>query len=292
MVHTKALWRDIPNRDKTVQLPPLGTYSDPDATNPWRSDERFTRDQIAAMMREGVEKRKLLDFEPVAYSLNLVPATKLKLPQVPRGNAGIYLRGVRDFWTWIDKEPATLTLSGTAGIIYPSRGNAKVEFYPLAEAELKSVAHLEIEPDKQAHELKLETKFPGLHRIEVTDSTQGTLITWPDGTPMTVVSSTEQPAKLYGRWHLYFYVPKGTSIIGGFADGEGLLLDPDGKTAHTFAAKPGFFSVKVPAGQDGRLWSFKNSSGNRQLMTVPPCLARDASELLLPAEVVERDGKP
>jgi len=292
MVHTKALWRDIPNRDKSVQLPPLARYSDPDATNPWKSDERFTRDQIAALVRDGIERRKLLDFEPVSFSLNLVPATKLKLPAVSRGNAGIYLRGVRDFWTWIDKEPATLTLSGTAGIIYGNRGTAKIEFYPLAEAELKSVAHLEIEPDKLPHELKLETKFPGLHRIEVSDATQGTLIEWPDGMPMTVVSSTEQPAKLYGRWHLYFYVPKGTPIIGGFAEGEGFLLDPDGKTVHTFAAKPGYFSVKVPAGQDGRLWSFKHSGGNRQLMTVPPCLARDASELLLPEEVVLRDAKP
>ncbi|MBL9178035.1 MAG: DUF4838 domain-containing protein [Verrucomicrobiaceae bacterium] len=289
MVHTKALWRDIPNRDKTVQLPPLARYSDPDATNPWKSDELFTRDQITAMVRDGIERRKLLDFEPVSFSMNLVPASKLKLPTMPRGNAGLYLRGVRDFWTWTDKEPATLTLGGTAGIIYQNRGTAKLELYPLAEAESKSVAHLEIEPDKQKHELKLETKFPGLHRLEVSDSGQGTLITWPDSTPMTVVSSTEQPAKLHGRWHLYFYVPKGTAVIGGFAEGEGFLLDPAGKTAHTFAAKPGYFSVKVPAGQDGQLWSFKHSGGNRLLMTVPPCLARDASELLLPEEVVEKD---
>lgn len=292
MIHTKALWRDLPNRDKSVALPPLGKYSDPDATNPWKSDEGFTREQIAAMVSDGVAKRKLLDFEPVSYSMNLVPATKLKLPGVPRGNAGIYLRGVRDFWTWIDKEPATLTLSGTAGIIYPTRGTAKVELYPLAEAELKSVAHLEIEPDKQPHELKLETKFPGLHRIEVSDGAQGTLITWPDSVPMTIVSSQEQPAKLYGRWHLYFYVPKGTKLIGGFAEGEGFLLDPAGKTAHTFSAKPGYFSIPVPAGEDGKLWSFKHSAGNRFLMTVPPCLARDASELLLPEEVASKDAHP
>ena len=292
MVHTKALWRDIPHRDKAVQLPPLCAYDDPDATNPWKSDERFTRAQITAMVREGIEKRGLLDFEPVSFSMNLVPAAKLKLPQVPRGDAGIYLRRVRDFWTWIEKEPATLTLSGTAGLIYHSRGTAKVDLYPLAEAELKSVAHVEIEPDKKPHELKLETNFPGLHRIEVSDGAQGTLITWPDGMPMTIVNSTAQPATLYGRWHLYFYVPRGTKSIGGFAEGEGFMLDPEGKTTHTFPAKPGYFRVKVPAGQDGKLWSFKHSAGNRLLMTVPPCLARDASELLLPAEVVEKDAKP
>lgn len=290
MIHVKALWRDLPNRDKSIQLPALAKYSDPDKTNPWKSDEPFTQDQIAAFVREGIEKRKLLDFEPVSYTTNLVPASRLKLPPVPRGNAGIYLRGVRDFWTWIDTPPATITLTGTAGIIYSSRGNARIELYPLAEAELKSVAHAEVEPDKQPHELKLETKFPGLHRIEISEGGQGTKIDWPDGMPMTVISSQETPAKLFGRWHLYFYVPKGTKIIGGFAEGEGFLLDPAGKTAHTFPAKPGYFSVPVPAGQDGRLWSFKHSGGNRQIMTVPPCLARDEKELLLPEEVVQKES--
>jgi len=290
MVHVKALWRDIPNRDKAVALPPGGKYGDPDVSNPWKQSPPPTSTEIAALVSEGVEKRRLLDFEPIAFSMKLVPAAKLKLPQVPRGNAGIYLRGVRDFWTWIHEAPATLSLTGTAGIIYPGRGTAKMEFYPLAEPELKSVAHLEIDPDKQPHDLKLETKFSGLHRIEVTDATQGTLITWPDGTPMTIISSMEQPAKLFGRWHLYFYVPKGTTVIGGYSDGEGFLLDPEGRTVHTFAAKPGYFSIKVPAGLGGRLWSFKHSSGQRCLMTVPPCLARDASELLLPKEVVASDA--
>lgn len=290
MVHVKALWRDLPARDKSITLPPLGRYSDPDATNPWKSDETHTADEITAFLRDGIANRKLLDFAPVSFGAKLVPAAALKLPDVPRGNAGIYLRGVRDFWTWIDTEPATIHLTGRAGMIYPDRGTAKVALYPLAEAELKSVAFFEIPPDKADHAIELPTKFPGLHRIEVSDATQGTLITWPDGTPMTLISSQEQPAKLFGRWHLYFYVPKGTKTIGGFSEGAGFLLDPGGGTAHTFSDKPGYFNIPVPEGEDGKLWSFKHSSGARHLMTVPPCLARDAAELLLPEEVVLKDA--
>jgi hypothetical protein len=290
MVHVKALWRDLPNRDKSVVLPALARYSDPDATNPWKSDTAFAPGEIAAFIRNGVANRKLLDFEPVSFSLKLVPATALKLGAVSKGNAGLYLRGVRDFWTWIDHEPATITLTGQAGIIYTSRGNAKVDLYPVAEAESKAVAHFEIPPDKTDHHIAFKTSFPGLHRIEVSDATQGTRITWNDGMPMTLVSSQEHPAQLYGRWHLYFYVPKGTKIIGGFSDGSGSLLNPTGKEAHRFPDKPGYFSIPVPAGSDGQLWSFKNSSGNRFLMTVPPCLARNASELLLPEEVVAKDA--
>jgi len=62
------------------------------------------------------------------------------------------------------------------------------------------------------------------------------------------------------------------------------------KTVHTFGDKPGYFSISVPAGEDGKLWSFEHCAGNRFLMTVPPCLARDASELLLPEEVVLKDA--
>ncbi|OAI58159.1 hypothetical protein AYO49_00145 [Verrucomicrobiaceae bacterium SCGC AG-212-N21] len=290
MVHSKGFYRDLPNRDKSVTIAENAKYNVPEPKNPWKSSAPFTAEVIAGFIRDGITHRKLLDFEPVAFTTNLVPAKRLNLPVVPKGNAGIYLRGVRDFWTWIDQPPATISLTGKAGIIYDSRGMAKGELYPLAEAESKSVARFEIEPDKADKPIDLKTTFPGLHRIEVSDGGQGSLITWQDGTPMTVISSQEQPAKLYGRWHLYFYVPKGTKIIGGFSDGEGFLLNPAGKTVHTFENKPGYFSISVPPGEDGKLWSFKHSAGNRYLMTVPPCLARDASELLLPQEVVEKDA--
>ena len=72
--------------------------------------------------------------------------------------------------------------------------------------------------------------------------------------------------------------------------GAGDLLDGAGSKVHTFAAKPAHFSIPVLAGQDGKLWKFQNSQGQRLLMTVPPCLARNERELLLPREVVERDS--
>lgn len=292
MVHVKGLWRDLPHRDKSIALPPLASFSDPDATNPWKSGEDFSAEDVGAFIREGIASRKLLDFTPVAFSTRLVPATPLKLPKVPRGSAGSYLRGVRHFWTWVDKEPATLHLTGQAGIIYRNLGMAKVALFPLAEAELKSVAHFEIPPDKTERPFTLATKFPGLHRIEVSDATQGTEITWPDGMPMTLISSQEQPSSLFGRWHLYFYVPEGTKIIGGFSEGTGILFDSGGKTARAFSAKPGYFSIRVPEGQDGSLWSIRQGSGSKYLMTVPPCLARDSDELLLPEEVVRKDTRP
>src|SRR5262249_32185937 len=98
------------------------------------------------------------------------------------------------------------------------------------------------------------------------------------------------PTDFHGRWSLYFYVPKGTKVIGGFASGQGNLLDPTGKKVHTFDGPPGYFSIPVPAGQDGKGWMFATTGGRRLLMPVPPCLARAPKELLLPAEVVKADA--
>ena len=55
--------------------------------------------------------------------------------------------------------------------------------------------------------------------------------------------------------------------------------------------QPGYFSVPVGAGEDGKLWKFEFTSGRRVLLTVPPQMARSAEELLLPEEVVGKDAR-
>lgn len=50
-----------------------------------------------------------------------------------------------------------------------------------------------------------------------------------------------------------------------------------------------YFSVDVPAGQDGRLWRAKAYELN--LLTVPPLVGLEAGGLLLPASLVEAEKK-
>jgi hypothetical protein len=137
--------------------------------------------------------------------------------------------------------------------------------------------------------VKLETRFAGRHRIEAVGG-GAVRVDFPAGRPVTIESSFERPGELHGRWSLYFYVPKGTKLVGGFAEGVGKLLDAEGSLALTFENRPGYFSVPVPTGHDGRLWKFEFCSGDKMLMTVPPYLARSAEELLLPKSVVEQDS--
>ncbi len=289
MIHAYGLVRDLPNRDKSVVLP-KEVKGAKEAKNPWIDNNAFAEAELAALVKTGITERKLFDFEPVAYSDELIPATKLKLPPVKTGSAGIYSRGVRSFWTWVDKGPAELKLQGMGGIVYQNKGDAAFSLFPAEEPEGKSVSEAKLPPDKVEHEMILKTTFKGLHRIEVSDHSAGTRTSWLDGMPMTLVSRLDTPVNFAGRWSMYFYVPKGTKIIGGYASGFGDLLDPTGKKVHTFDKKAAYFSIPVPAGQDGKLWKFQNGIGQRLLMTVPPSLARNERELLLPREVVERDG--
>ncbi len=291
MVHAKALYRDLDNRDKSVNIPSEAKWSVPEAKNPWKKSDPFPREELEDLTRRGIANHKLLEFAPVGFSTTLAPAASLQLAAPKPGTFGGMSRGTRVYLTWVEKAPATLKLTASAGLIYNSRGAAKLDLFPEAEPEGKAVAHAEVAPDKAEHAIELRTTFTGLHRVVVNDSAAGTAVNWPEGVPVVVQSSFDEPAAFQGRWTLAFYVPRGTKIVGGFASGPGLLVDASGKKAHEFDGKPGYFSVPVEAGQDGKLWQFQNTAGARMLMTVPPYLGRAGNEMLLPVDVMKADGK-
>ena len=139
--------------------------------------------------------------------------------------------------------------------------------------------------------ITLQACDTGLHKITVSDGDDMTRVTWKPDTPMTIVSSLNEPANFSGSWSLYFYVPKKTEIVGLYAEGSGTLLDGAGNVAYTFnGKKAGFHRIEVSSGQDGKLWKFQRNTGIKRLVTVPPNLAMDAEGLLLPREVVEADS--
>ena len=288
MIHSLALYRDLRARDKSVTVPADAYWNIPEGNNPWKSSAPFTRDELDAMRRDGIANRKLLDFTPVAFSGELVPAVPLKLAAGKTGKMDLMSRAPRNYFTWIETAPAALALKVAAGLVYQNHGSTRVELFPAAEVEGKSIAHAEVPPTREDVPLEMKTTFTGLHRIEVIGGGSARTAL-QDGAAFTVESSYEHPGKFHGRWTLCFYVPRGTKIVGGFSHGPGTLRNASGAVVHTFEAKPGFFNVPVAPGEDGRLWTFEQCAGDKMLMTVPPYLARNAAELLLPREVVEKD---
>jgi hypothetical protein len=278
----------------------LGVNQPKPETNPWESDEPYTPAELAGLVRQGIANNAILvlDFEPVGFSDNLVPAAPLNLPDVTTGFFPAQGRGSRQFLTWFDK-PGSIQLGVTGGLIahYRDRGNVKLSLLSPLEPSLEPVAlDASVPPDGKPRTVTLATPYEGLHTLQVSDGSDKTELAFPAGMPVTILSSLEnRPAHtLGGTWSLYFYVPRGTKKVGGFAaDRSGLLRDGSGKEIFPFASMPntGYFSVPVPEGQDGRLWKIENSSGEKLLMTVPPSLARNGRELLLPAEVVKKDSE-
>jgi hypothetical protein len=298
MVHTKAIYRDLVTRDRNVNIPEEAAFSVPEDKNPWKSSEPYTESELTDYLRRGIAGHTLRDFEPLHFSKDLVPAGKLHLTKVAGDSNSVTGRGIQTFYTWIEKAPATIELKITGGLIvhYRNRGNAKVDLWKVhkdssAPQNEVSLSHGESPPDGVQRLIKLHTQHTGLHKITVSDGDDMTTVGWKQGTPMTIISSLVEPAAFSGSWNLYFYVPKKTKIVGLFASGSGTLLDPAGNVAFTFnSKKPDYYSIRVPQGRDGKLWKFHQCTGIKRLMTVPPCLASNAGELLLPREGVEEDS--
>lgn len=304
LVHTKGLYRDLPARDKSVTVPEQAKWNMPEGKNPWKSSKPFATDELAIYLSEGIARNPLteLNFTPIAFSEDLVPATPLKLPQVAtRGTLGA-ARGKQTFFTYVEHGPATVSLKITGGLIahYRDRGNVKVDVWKVGgasvagEKETIAAQDRSTPPDGNEHTVKIALKEPGLYRIQTDDGMDKTRVVWDCDLPMTVQSSADEPMnRFYGDpWLLYFYVPKGTTVVGFFGGETGEICDPAGKPLMSLKGQAtNYYSVPVPQGQDGKLWSIRNSRGSIRLLTVPPCLARNVSELLLPADVVERDGR-
>ncbi len=294
LIHVYGLWSVT-----------IGQHAALDPRHPLKSDAPFTEQDLQTMLHNGIANNRPVEmgFTPIAYSENLVPAAPLKLPAVPAGVFPAVPQDKHRYLVWVPQAPAEFTLKVTVQRVWNLRPHKITVTSPL-EVTGKPVDVSDIvRPDGKTYDVKLKTTHPGLHQVDVTDGGDYTRIDWPAGMPVTLPSAFEMPhvsSHFRGGWTLYCYVPKGTQVVGGWAARiaswapriSGVLKDGAGDVVFDFGqSEDGWFRVPVPRGQDGTLWKFENSQGTRQLMTIPPYLARTGAELLLPSEVVERDAK-
>jgi len=289
MVHSYAMFRDIDARDKNVVLTKEEKFHSPEDVNPLKSTDPFTEDELARMVSEGIAANPLLKFTPVHFSRDLIVPSPNAARRVQRKMNDIKGRGKRTYYTWFDKPNGEVKLKVAGGLIshYRDRGDVQITMYAHENPELlKPVATGATAPDGVTRQITLKSAFPGLHRIEISDGHDLTSVWWKPGTRMAIDSSEDRPMEFNGRWTLYVYVPKGTRIIGGYATiSDGFLTSPDFSAVYKFKGKRDYFEIEVPRGQDGRLWEFRNCSGNVRLLTIPSLLFRDHKEVLLPGEL-------
>lgn len=294
MIHAKPAFMRLAPKDKDGNPVDLTIYKD--AT-------LFTEQEKLAILAEGIARYKPIEmgFKPISFSTELVPAASLNLPEVPSGsNNQIAPSGEQTFYTWRnEKDPLDfLKLRVSGGHIVHYRNIAspvQVSLFADANPIVDEPVAFDnsVPPDGTEHDLNLRSEFSGLHRIQVVAPSNRAMVDRLDPGPMTLPASLDEYNALSGYWTLYFYVPRGTQVVGGYAIGtRGLLKDGSGSVRCDFhqLPSPGYFHVAVPEGEDGRLWKFEKCLGRRTLLTVPPYMARNAAALLLPREVVERDS--
>jgi hypothetical protein len=290
MVPSYALWRDT--RHWPMKAVGDISWKTPEGQNPLKGSAPFAESEISEIINNGIADNPLVPFEEVHYSKDLVPATPLglKIPGKPGGY--YYDRFAHHFYLWVDKAPAVLPLTVTGGFV-GSGGDLTMQLRAMSDPACKVLASVQVPKDKQPHTVAMKTTFAGLHRIDVDPGKNGAHVSWPEGTPVVFASSLEERIGLSSRIDMYFYVPKNTKVVGGYAQGVGNVLDGNGKKVFEFTGDKfnngAYFSIPVAPGEDGKLWEFTFSAGPRYLMTVPPYLARSGQELLLPREVVEKD---
>lgn len=295
MVHSYSLW---------VHLVGQGPADSP--VHPLKNDAPYRADEVAKILADGMAKNVPVDpgFAGVEFSRKLVPAAAaLKLAEVPPGSFPTQPQGRQRYAIWVPEGAGKLDLKVTVEKVWALQTPRVSLFSTQAVTSDPVAADESYQPDGKTYNVSLKTPYAGLHRVETVDGGDYTRIEWPADVPVTIETGVDTPGVMdhfRGAWTMYFYVPKGTKQVGGWASRianwapriSGKLLDADGREALDFgAAEEGWFNVPVPQGQDGRLWKFQDTQGQRLLMTVPPYLARTAAELLLPAEVVESDAK-
>lgn len=296
MVHSYGLWCRLVSQQAALT-----------PGHPLKSEQLFGPEEIARILAEGIAKNQPVDpgFAGVEFSKRLVPAAqRLRLAKVPVGTFPAEPQDHQQYWVWIPEGTGVLDLKIKVQTVWVNR-MPKISLYSPLEVTLNAVASDEsYKPDGKEYQVRLKTPYAGLHRVETLDGGDFTRIEWPAGMPVTIESGIDTPdvtSHFRGPWTMYFYVPKGTKVVGGWASRvanwapriSGKLLDAEGREVLDFGrSEEGWFKVPVPPGQDGRLWKFENSQGQRLLMTVPPYLARSAEELLLSQEVVEAEAKP
>ena len=301
LVHTKALYRDLPARDKTVSVPDGARWDVPEGKNPWKTSAAFTEADVTGFLADGVARHPLvkLDFQPVAYSDDLVPAAgPLDLPAGEPGGLGPG-RGVQTYLTYVEEGPAVIELGITGGLIphYRDRGNVKVALWKVGGASRTGQRETlvgedrTVPPDGREHAVRLTAKEPGLYRLTVSDGMDRTGVRLRSDLPLAVASTLEAPMNAFhSQWTMSFYVPKGTKTVGLYGGERGEVQDGRNRTVFRLdGRKPNFYAVAVPDGQDGTVWRVRNGRGAVRLLTVPPYFAPTPGQLLLPAEVVEAD---
>ncbi len=169
--------------------------------------------------------------------------------------------------------------------------------YTLKDANGGEVASASIDGPGE-HVLHIKVPGKGVYFFEYDDGLAGWQPDFSEAAPCALVLEKDKEylhSGAFGR--RYFYVPKGTKEIRGFAKTYGPMdvTGPDNVIVQKVNSADGAdFSIPVSEGQDGLFWSLGGdvnfTIGQIWFDNVPNVLSASPKIILVPRETAEKDG--
>lgn len=291
LVHYRCFFYDPVNAPYLAELETrygiaeLGPYAPTDG-NPWPGGA-FGAEEIASIVDDGIAANPPLPFEGVAFSLDLVKPTAFDA-FVKTRTSFVYEQGNQSWYVWITSAQSSFDFTARAGVAYLTKGDATLRLVNVATETDEGLAVV-LPADNVARPYSIPVSGSGLFRLDIVDK-GGFDLDWDSTYAVTKILSEGTPTGFHADWAMYFYVPVGTAVVGGYWSKVGCeLVDPNGVVALVNTVHNSYFAFPVPQGQDGKIWKIRKCNPLCFLMTVPPQAALSPQELLLPREVVEKD---
>jgi len=271
-----------------------------------KNPDDYTAEEICDLFRKDLAEYSSKAARYGKYSKKLVPL--IKGPAESFTGNGL-LGAVSQTSTWhlhIDKNTnlRITFVTGKHGAEHSEPGN----IYAAKLTDSRGKVLYEKKPrryeDKVGKINEIKAEFsPGQYRLELNHS-------WYTGCRPTFdppVKHVHEQSMTCSSSNVYmqtgfFYVPKGTKEVRfNLPDDQSFLTIKapswaKQKTYNRFNEYHGCFSngvLAVPVGaDDGKVWEFKHcTTGRYHFLNIPPCVATVKQNLLVPKEVLEKDGR-
>ena len=247
----------------------------------WKDIPQHTDEEILALVADGSAKYHPLDFTRVKYTGALQPL------QAAAPDAETYVS------THTFASSANFAFAAPPGMnevtlkIYVGKAAGRSDHVVVTDPAGKTVFDGRVEAAGATTELAIPTATPGTYRLTVTDQKNGFSLQVPAGLPFVSTGPFTCP-NLSTR--AYFYVPKGLKQVAVYSPGvlPIKIFDPDGKLVKVERNEAGnaLFLIDVPAGQDGKAWSFSTfkSYAPLRLLNAPNVFAYSPQGMMVPED--------
>jgi Domain of unknown function (DUF4838) len=266
---------------------PTWTLNNP-AVKPWLVDRPVAREETDQWFRDGLDFFQPTPVTETRFSTDLAP---VQFPtSTPVVSQQTYQRPA--FYALHSKAGEAIQVEITPGIIAWYRDRADLR-YRLCDGAKKVVSEGKLPLNGEPHKVVMAVPGPGVYFFEAEDSAAGWRIKVEAGRPAALLNQRAGRYLHLGQLQrMFFYVPKETRELQYFwSGGPHKLLGPDGKLITEVQTSDEVVKVTVPPECAGKCWSLSpHAHGWLWFFNAPNVLAASPDSLLLPSELVHRDG--